>query len=93
MATLARRLFKVALFVGLFCLAVPFVHTYPEPWTESQTTAWLHAANRLGIRDPDDLYIPLVLLGDLLVAVVLYVAIMKVWRWYQGRKSTWRDSG
>lgn len=31
---LVRRLFKVALFVGLFCLSVPYVHTYPIPMPE-----------------------------------------------------------
>lgn len=85
MATLARRLFKVALFVGLFCLSVPYVHTYPIPMPESQALAWLHAANRLGISDPDDLYIPLVLLANLLVATLAYVAIIKLWRWFRAR--------
>lgn len=85
MATLARRLFKVALFVGLFCLSVPFVHMYPVPMRESQALAWLHAANRLGIRDPDDLYIPLLLLANLLVATLAYVVIMKLWRYYRAK--------
>ncbi|MFP4893323.1 hypothetical protein [Paraburkholderia sp. EG304] len=83
MATLVRRLFKVALFVGLFCLALPYVHTYPIPMPASQARGWLHAANWLGIRDPDDLYIPLILLVDLMVAALAYIAIMRlcrVWR-------------
>ncbi|KDB08723.1 hypothetical protein LIG30_2181 [Burkholderia sp. lig30] len=87
MATLVRRLFKVTLFVGLFCLSVPYVHTYPIPMPESQALAWLHVANRLGIRDPDDLYIPLVLLTNLLVATFAYMAIMKLWGHYRGKKS------
>jgi hypothetical protein len=87
MATLVRRLFKVTLFVGLFCLSVPYVHTYPIPMPESQALAWLHVANRLGIRDPDDLYIPLVLLTNLLVATFAYMAIMKLWEHYRGKKS------
>ena len=56
MATLVRRVFKVVLFCGLFRLLLPYVHPYPVEWTESQSLAWLHAANRLGIRDPEDLY-------------------------------------
>nr|WP_244102401.1 hypothetical protein [Burkholderia ambifaria] len=87
MTFLTRRLFKVALFVGLFCLSVPYVHTYPVPMPESQALAWLHVANRLGIRDPDDLYIPLVPLTNLLVATLAYMAIMRLWRHYRGRKS------
>lgn len=81
MATLVRRLFKVALFVGLFRIAVPYVHTYPMPMPESQALAWLHAANRIGIRDPDDLYIPIVLLANLIVATIAYMAIMRLWRY------------
>jgi len=50
---------------------------------ESQALAWLHVASRLGIRDPDDLYIPLVLLANLLVAALAYVAIMKLWRHFR----------
>jgi hypothetical protein len=85
MATLARRLFKVALFVGLFCLSVPWVHTYPIPMSERQAVAWLDAANWLGLRDPDDLYIPLVLLANLLVATLAYATVIKLWRWYRAR--------
>ncbi|MBB5447434.1 MULTISPECIES: hypothetical protein [unclassified Paraburkholderia] len=80
---LVRRLFKVALFVGLFWLSVPYVHTYPIPMPERQALAWLRAANRLGIRDPDDLYIPVMLLADLLVATLAYMVIMRLWRRYQ----------
>jgi len=83
MATLVRRLLKVALFVGLFCLSVPYVHTYPIPMPESQALGWLHVANRLGIRDPDDLYIPIVLLANLIVATLAYVVIMKLWRYFR----------
>ncbi|TDN70640.1 hypothetical protein [Paraburkholderia sp. BL10I2N1] len=87
MTALVGRLVKVALFVGLFCLSVPYVHTYPIPMPESQALAWLHAANRLGIRDPDDLYIPLMLLADLLVATLAYVVIMRLWRHCQRKKN------
>ncbi|WP_081051604.1 hypothetical protein [Burkholderia diffusa] len=86
MTTLVRRIFKVALFVGLFYLSVPFVHTYPVPMPESQALAWLRVANRLGIRDPDDLYIPLVLLTNIIVATFAYMAIMRLGRYYRGKK-------
>ena len=92
MATLARRTFKVALFIGLFCLAVPYVHTYPIPMPERQALAWLHIANRVGIRDPDDLYIPLMLFGDLIATVLAYMALMRLWRHFRGRKTTSRDN-
>nr|WP_244135194.1 MULTISPECIES: hypothetical protein [unclassified Burkholderia] len=86
MITLVRRIFKVALFVGLFRLSVPFVHTYPVTMSESQALAWLRVANRLGIRDPDDLYIPLVLLTNVIVATFAYMAIMKLRRHYCEKK-------
>ena len=92
MASLTRRLLKVALFVGLFCLSVPYVHTYPVPMPESQALAWLHVANRLGIRDPDDLYIPLVLLTNLLVTTLAYMAIMKLWKHHRSKKSMMKNS-
>ena len=36
----------------------------------------------LGIRDPEDLYIAVWLTIELIAAVLAYVAIMKLWRWY-----------
>ena len=90
MTSLTHRLFKVALFVGLLCLFVPYVHTYPIPMPESQALAWLHVANRLGIRASDDLYIPLVLLTNLLVATLVYMVIMRLWKYHRGKKSALR---
>ncbi|MFC6144452.1 hypothetical protein [Paraburkholderia silvatlantica] len=49
----------------------------------NQARAWLHAANWLGIRDPDDLYIPIILLADLIVATLVYSMIMKLWRHFR----------
>jgi hypothetical protein len=34
--------------------------------------------------DPDDLYIPIILLADLIVATLAYFAIVKLWRHYWG---------
>ncbi|NIF80931.1 hypothetical protein F3J20_26700 [Paraburkholderia sp. Cy-641] len=83
MATLARRLFKVALFCVLFRISLAYVH--PPPPTESDRVAWLNAANQLGISDPDDLFVPLLLIVNLFVAALLYMAIMKLWRWYRSK--------
>ncbi|WP_296654579.1 hypothetical protein [Paraburkholderia sp.] len=83
MATLARRLFKVALFVGLFRLSVAYVHTYPIPMPESHAVTWWRASRWLGIRDPEDLYFIVWVTIDLLVAVLAYMAIIKLWRHYR----------
>lgn len=85
MATLVRRLFKVALFLGLFRLAVPYVHTYPWPMPESQSVMWWRASRRLGVRDPEDLYFVVWVTIDLIVAALTYVVIMKLWRRYRMR--------
>jgi hypothetical protein len=92
MATLARRVFKVVLFCGLFRLLLPYVHPYPVEWTDSQSLAWLRAANRLGIRDPDDLFFWVTVAMNLIATTLFYVAMMKLWRRYQGGKAARRDS-
>ncbi|MGF6639839.1 hypothetical protein [Paraburkholderia sp. MM6662-R1] len=92
MATLVRRLFKVVLFCGLFRLFLPYVHTYPIPMPRSQELAWLHVANRLGIRDPDDLFFAVTVAMNLIAATLAYVAIMKLWRHHRRTRRTVRDN-
>jgi hypothetical protein len=86
MATLARRLFKFVLFIGLFCLSVRYVHTYPVPMPANQLHVLWVASDWLGIRDPDDLYIPAMLVCDLIVTVLAYIAIVKLWRYYRTKR-------
>ena len=83
MATRVRRLFKIALFIGLIVLSVRYVHPYPYEWTETQMRAWLYTSQALGIRDPEDLYFVVWLTIELIVAVLAYVAIVKLWRYYR----------
>ncbi|NUY03100.1 hypothetical protein [Paraburkholderia youngii] len=86
MATLARRVLKVVLFCGLFRLLLPYVHPYPVEWTESESRAWLHVANWLGIRDPDDLFFWVTVAMNLTATTLVYMAIMKLWRWYRPKR-------
>ncbi|MBN3806623.1 hypothetical protein GXB81_26760 [Paraburkholderia sp. Ac-20336] len=86
MAILVRRLFKIALFIGLFLLSVRYVHTYPWPMPESQALRWLSIANGFGLHDPDDVYIPVMVAIELIVAVVVYMAIMRLWRHYRTKQ-------
>ncbi|MBB5408212.1 hypothetical protein HDG34_002144 [Paraburkholderia sp. HC6.4b] len=83
MATLARRVFKVALFIGLCYLSLLYVRPYHYEWTESESRAWFGASRWLGVRDPEDLYFVVWVTIELIVAVLAYVAIMKLWRWYR----------
>ncbi|MGF6659918.1 hypothetical protein QF000_001562 [Paraburkholderia atlantica] len=83
MATLARRLFKVALFLALFVLSVLYVRPHPYEWTERESNAYWAASDWLGVRDPDDVYYAVWVTIELIVATLAYVAIMKLWRWYR----------
>jgi hypothetical protein len=86
MATLVRRIAKTLLFVGLFLLSVRYVHTYPMPMPDSQLHVWLLAARRLGISDPDDLYIPVMLVIELIATIAAYVLIVRLWRFLANRR-------
>lgn len=86
MATLARKLLKAVLFIGLFLLSVRYVHTYPVPMTERQLEVWFSMSDRLGIRDPEDLYISVMLILELLTTVAAYVLILKYWRFLRKRR-------
>ncbi|MGF6264844.1 hypothetical protein [Paraburkholderia youngii] len=83
MAILARRVFKVALFIGLFYLSLLYVRPYPYEWTESESRAWFAASSRLGVRDPEDLYYLVWVTIELIAAALAYMAIMKLWRRYR----------
>jgi hypothetical protein len=82
MATLARRVVKIALFVGLFLLSVRCIGRN-GPMPEWEALRWLNIANGLGLHEADDVYIPVMLTIDLLVTVLAYVAIMKLWRHFR----------
>ncbi|CAM2164762.1 conserved hypothetical protein [Paraburkholderia sacchari] len=80
MATLARRVFKIALFIALFLLSVRCIGRN-GPMPETEALRWLSIANGLGLHEADDVYIPVMLTIDLLVAALAYVAILKLWRY------------
>ncbi|MBC8747249.1 hypothetical protein OKW43_001414 [Paraburkholderia sp. WC7.3g] len=86
MATLVRRLCKVALFIGLFLISVRYI-PLSNKWTASEARAWWRASDWLGIEDPSDLYFVAWLTIELIVAVLAYVAIMRLWRRYRRNDS------
>jgi len=53
---------------------------------ESQALRWLSIANGFGLHDPDDVYIPVMVAIELIVAVVVYMAIMRLWRHYRTKQ-------
>lgn len=84
MATLVRRLSKVTLLIGLFLLSARLIGRN-GPMPESEALRWLSIANGLGLHQADDVYIPVMLTVWLIVAVVAYIVIMKLWRYYRTR--------
>ncbi|RZF31786.1 hypothetical protein EVC45_01625 [Paraburkholderia sp. UYCP14C] len=86
METLARRVFKVALFIGLSYLSLLYVRPFHYEWTESESRAWFGASRWLGVHDPEDLYFVVWLTIELIAATLAYVAIMWLWRHYQRTK-------
>jgi len=82
MATLARRVLKVALFIGLFLISIRYIPLSNE-WSTSETRAWFAASDLLGVHNPDDLYFVVWLTIELITAVLAYLTIMKLWRRYR----------
>ncbi|CAN0619883.1 conserved protein of unknown function [Burkholderia multivorans] len=84
MVALARSLlaiiFKIALFVSLFVISMRFIHTYPLPMPLDQQHQLLMVSRNLSIRDPDDLYLSVVVVVNLVAAAIEYTLLMKIWR-------------
>lgn len=76
----ARRLIKLLIFIGLCILSLKFVHTYPYPMPENQLAVWFKISECLGVSDPKNVYFPVVLVIDLIVAVIAYKLIVRLWR-------------
>ncbi|HEX3378862.1 MAG TPA: hypothetical protein VHU21_03540 [Paraburkholderia sp.] len=87
MATPARKGSKVVLFLGLFLLSFIFVRPLHYEWSQAEMRAWLYTSQALGIRDPEDLYILVWVTIELIVAMLAYVLIMRLWRHYQRKKN------
>lgn len=83
--SLVGRLFKTALFAGLFYLSFRYVGPYRE-WTPSEARAWWRASDWLGVRNPEALYIGVWITLELIAAVLAYIAIARMWQHYRGNK-------
>jgi hypothetical protein len=84
MVTLVRSLFiiafRVALFLGLFVLSVRFIHTYPLPMPPEHQHQLFVLSQKLGVRDPGDLYVSAVVIVNLVAAAIEYTLLMRLWR-------------
>ncbi|MFT4065429.1 hypothetical protein [Paraburkholderia sp.] len=75
MTALARRQFKALLFLGLFYLAVRFVHTYPVPMPANQLHILRKLSRWLRIRDSDDWYFLVVVIIQFIVAIFVWLLV------------------
>lgn len=84
MVTLVRSLliiaFRVTLFLALFVLSVRFIHTYPLPMPPEHQHQLFVLSQKLGIRDPDNLYLSSVAIVNLVAAAIEYALLMRLWR-------------
>jgi hypothetical protein len=71
---------KALLFIGIYASALRLVHTYPMPMPPEQQHMLFALSRRLGIRDPDDLYLSTFAIVDLIVAALVYWMVMRVCR-------------
>jgi hypothetical protein len=83
MATLVRRVFKALLFCGLFFLSVRYVHTYPMPMTQDQQQQLIVISDKLGVHDAEALYIFTMSFIDLIVTILAYMVIMRLWHFFK----------
>lgn len=85
MATLVRRISKTLLFCGLFFLSGRYVHTYPLPMTPDQQQQLIAISEKFGVDDYELFYMGAMALVDLAAAILAYMLIMKLWRFFEVR--------
>ncbi|WP_213302268.1 hypothetical protein [Paraburkholderia sacchari] len=86
MAILVRRLFKIAVFIGLLLLSVRSIPLSNE-WSLAETRARIRVSDWLDVDDPENLYFAVWLTIEVIVAAGAYIAIMKLWRHCQRLRS------
>ncbi|WES90704.1 hypothetical protein OHJ28_02485 [Dickeya fangzhongdai] len=92
MTAFTRRALKTILFIALVFLSIRYVHTYPVPMTKDQVTLLFRLSDALSIRDPEDLYISAMMVIELITAILAYLLIIKLWRYYHTSRSTRQPS-
>jgi len=68
------------LFLGLFRLAVRYVHTYPLPIPADQQQILIGVARMLKVQDYEFLYIASMLAIDAIVAGLVSWGVVRLWR-------------
>ncbi|WP_175907550.1 hypothetical protein [Burkholderia sp. BCC1640] len=91
MAILARRFFKITLFIGLFLLSVRCIGRNGA-MPESVALRWLSIAQSLGLHEADDAYILVMLILDLLAATLAYMTITKLWKHNRSKNAALRNN-
>jgi len=86
MAKLVRKATKVLLFCGLFLLAGRYVHTYPLPMTLQQQHYLIVISEAFGVADYELFYILSMMLIDLIVTIMAYSILIRLWQHYRMRR-------
>lgn len=83
MGRIARSFARLFLFLGLFYVCFLYVHTYPYPLTSRQLDYLIAISEWFGVYDYEAFYIDAMIAIDLVVAVIAYILLMKIWRYYR----------
>ncbi|WP_414448364.1 hypothetical protein AB4851_02995 [Burkholderia sp. 22PA0099] len=86
-----KRISKILLFIGIYASTLRVVHTYPIPMPANQQEILFMLSDKLGIHDPDTLYIYGFAFFDLLIAIVVYRMIMKIWKKFREKSASRRN--
>jgi len=83
MATLVRKVAKILLFFALYFLAIRYIHTYPMPMTLQQQHYLIVISDAFRVADYELFYILAMMLIDLIVTIMVYTILMRLWRRYR----------
>jgi hypothetical protein len=73
----------------MFVISVRFIHTYPLPMAPEHQHQLFVLSRKLGVRDPEDLYLSAEVIVNLIAATIEYILVMRLWRKVQRK---WRHT-
>lgn len=86
MGTLARRAIKTLVLFCLFFFSVRYVHTYPLPMPPHHQYYLRRICELFAVDDYEFFYICSMVAIDLIVTMIAYSLLMKLWRRYRAKR-------
>lgn len=83
MGKIVRRAIKILLFSGLFFFSVRYIHTYPLPMPPRHQYYLRLICEQFGVDDYEFFYICAMVAIDLIVTVIVYSMLIRLWRRYR----------